>query len=68
MHVYLVVEFELATQKEKNIAVFESEYLARKFIERLGKNGDYYEYGINKLLVYNQDTYVWLEEEYSVIN
>lgn len=56
MYVYLVVEVDLETGKENNVAIFETEHKAKKFIAN-GKSADYFEYGVTKFLLDDYDRY-----------
>lgn len=49
--VYLVVEKELKLNISRNVAIFNTEEKAKKYIENVGKNGDYFECGITKFIV-----------------
>lgn len=56
MYVYLVVEVDLETNKERNVAIFSKKDEAEKFIAN-GKSADYFDYGITKFLLDDYDHY-----------
>ena len=56
MYVYLVVEVNLETGKEKNVAIFKTENKAKKFVAN-GKSADYFDYGITKFLLDDYDRF-----------
>lgn len=49
MNFYLVVEGDLRAGIRSNMGLFSTKEKAQDFITKEGKNGDYYQYGINKL-------------------